>query len=224
MIDGGGWIRYCTWEHSARLKELYARRCRMEEPEMDCAAQAADLLTPHVSAGDTLLDAGCGSGYFFHSLRARQIPVEYYGIDAAPSLIQIGRRYLPAFGLPPERLQVIRIEDLDGQVDHVLCMNVLSNIDNYHRPLERLLRCARKVIILRESCKAEGEYGYVRDTCLDPGHDLKVYVNAYPIGAVMDFIRSCGFRVRQVTDRRTQGRMELVAGHPHYWTFLVGEK
>ena len=35
---------------------------------MTCHAQAAELLAPHVAPGDTLLDASCGSGYFFHSL------------------------------------------------------------------------------------------------------------------------------------------------------------
>ena len=122
---------------------------------MTCAAQAAELLAPHVSPGDTLLDAGCGSGYFFHSMRKRNIPVGYYGIDAAPSLIQIGQEILPAYGLTADRLRVMRIEDLDAEVDHIICMNVLSNIDNYHRPLERLLHCARKTLILRESLKEQ---------------------------------------------------------------------
>jgi SAM-dependent methyltransferase len=224
VIGAGGWVRYSIWEHSTRVRELYARRCRGEEPEMTCAAQAAELLAPHVAPGDTLLDAGCGSGYFYHSLRARGIPVEYFGIDAAPSLVEIGRRLLPAHGLPPERLRVLRIEDLDGAVDHVVCMNVLSNIDNYHRPLERLLHCARKSLILRESCKDGTEYRYVVDRYLDPGCDLRVYVNAYDTRELMAFVESCGFRVRRVEDRHTGGRVEMVIDYPHYWTFFVAER
>ena len=46
--------------------------------------------------------------------RARGIAVEYYGIDAASSLIAIGQRELVAHGLPVERLRALRIEDLDG--------------------------------------------------------------------------------------------------------------
>ena len=132
------------------MQELYRRRCRQEEDEMTAHAQAAELLAPFVSAGDVLLDAGCGSGYFFHSVASRDMALTYFGIDAAPSLIEIGRDEMPAFGLPAERLKAIRIEDLDGSVDHVVCLNVLSNIDNYHRPLERLLAMARKSVILRE--------------------------------------------------------------------------
>jgi ubiquinone/menaquinone biosynthesis C-methylase UbiE len=224
MIRDDGWLRYCIWEHSATVKELYARRCRLEEEEMTCAAQAAELLTPHVRPGDTVLDVGCGSGYFFHSLRRRGIPAEYFGIDAAPSLVAIGREHLPAYGLPADNLRVLRIEDLDGEADHVVCMNVLSNIDNYHRPLERILRCARKTAVIRESCAAETKYTYVRDEYLDPGCDLKVHVNTYAAAEFAGLIEANGFRVRQVTDRRTQGRPELVIGHPHYWTFFVAER
>lgn len=224
MIGKEGWLKYCIWEHSTTVKELYTRRCQLLAEEMTCAAQAAELLAPYVTPGDTLLDAGCGSGYFYHSLTSRHIPVEYYGIDAAPSLIAIGRSILPAYGLHPERLQVIRIEDLDAEVEHVICMNVLSNLDNYHRPLERLLYAARKTVILRESCKETGETAYVLDKYLDPGHPLKVYVNAYPLQEWLAFIETYGFQVRQVEDRRSQGKPEMVIDYPHYWTFFVATR
>lgn len=224
MISDTGWLKYCIWEHSAAVKDLYSRRCRLEEEEMTCAAQAAELLQPYVSPGDTLLDVGCGSGYFYHSLRKRRIPVQYFGIDAAPSLIEIGRKYLPAYGLPAENLRVMRIEDLDGEVEHVLCMNVLSNIDNYHRPLERILRCARKTAIVRESCKDNTDYAYVSDNFLDAGCDLKVYVNTYGTQEIMNFMEYYGYSVRNIVDRRTQDCPESVIGHPHYWKFFVAER
>jgi SAM-dependent methyltransferase len=219
-IRNDGWQRHCIWEHSATIHELYSRRARDESEEMDYAAQAAELLAPLAAPGDSLLDAGCGSGYFFHSLKRRAIKLDYHGIDAAPSLIAIGQRELPAHGLPADRLRVRRIEDVDGAVDHVLCMNVLSNLDNYHRPLERLLQMARKSLILRESAKDGAQYSYVRDPYLDAEVDLKVHVNAYDAGELEAFIASYGFRVERITDRRTGGRPELVIGHPHWWTFF----
>jgi ubiquinone/menaquinone biosynthesis C-methylase UbiE len=224
VINNNGWSKYCIWEHSKTVRDLYARRCRLEEEEMTCAAQAADLLTPYVAPGDSLLDVGCGSGYFFHSLRKRGLQVEYYGIDAAPSLIEMGQKYMPAYGLPPENLHVMRIEDLDGDADHVICMNVLSNIDNYHQPLERILNVARKTVILRESCKEEGSYLYVKDEYLDKENELKVYVNAYPLKEFMDFITSYGFKVDLITDRRTGGKTEMIIGYPHHWKFFIARK
>jgi hypothetical protein len=131
---------------------------------------------------------------------------------------------LPTFGLPAERLLQLRIEDLRGEVDHVICLNVLSNIDNYHRPLERLLTMARKSIILRESLTDGSRYQYVVDTYLDDGADLKVHVNHYDSREVVEFIRSYGFDVDNIIDRWTGGAPELVIDYEHYWTFLVGDK
>lgn len=222
MIRTDGWSRFNIWEHSPTVRELYARRARREAEEMTCAAQAAELLAEVASPGDTLLDVGCGAGYFFHSMAARGVPVEYYGVDATTAFIDIGRRIMPAFGLPAERLVVGRIEDLDGAVDHVVCMNVLSNMDNFHRPFERMLRLARKSVILRESLKVGASYRYVVDNYLDAPEPLRVHVNTYDRAEVRAFAESFGFDVREIVDRRTGGEPELVIDHPHYWTFLVG--
>ena len=224
MITADGWTKYWTWEHSATLRELYTRRCRDEAEETTCSAQAAELLQPHVRPGDELLDVGCGSGWFYHSLRRRGIDVEYYGIDASPLLIELGRAHLPAFGLPADRLTVMRIEDMDGVADHTVCVNVLSNLDNYHRPLERILRSTRRVAVFRESCAATASYRYVPDTYLDPGTELKVHVNTYPIDEWTSFIESYGFDVEVHTDRRTGGDPELVIGYPHHWKFFVATR
>jgi ubiquinone/menaquinone biosynthesis C-methylase UbiE len=224
MIRGNAYGAWSIWEHSAVVRELYAARADDTVDEMDCAAQAADLLAPMVSAGDTLLDAGCGSGYFFHSLRRRGIDIEYFGVDASASLIALGRERLPAFGLEPGRLSVIRLEDLDGEVDHVVCMNVLSNIDNYHRPLERLLSMARKSVIIRESTKRGAEYQYVVDRQLDLDVELRVHVNHYDQDELTAFMDSYGFEVEPVIDQRTGGRPEMVIGHQHHWTFFVARR
>jgi len=220
IIRIDGFVRHSTWDHSESIARLYRARARDEAEEMTCAAQAVELLAPRVAEGDCLLDAGCGSGYFFHSLKRRAVDVAYWGIDASPRLIEIGRSELGRFGLPPERLQVLRIEDFCGEVDHVLCMNVLSNIDNYHRPLERLLRAARKTLVLRESATSGARYAWVRDEYLDPGVDLGVYVNAYDVEELTRFIEGYGFEVERIADRRSGDGPENVIGHPHWWTFF----
>lgn len=224
MIRADGWARHNIWEHSEKLRQLYARRCAKEEPEMTCHAQAAELLAPLVAAGDTLLDVGCGSGYFYHSLKDRGLPVEYFGIDASPALLGIGRSILPAFGLSADRLLELRIEDLSACVDHVVCINVLSNLDNYHRPLERLLKAAKKSLILRESLASPASCLYVRDRFLDTGVDLSVHVNSYDPAELLAFIAAHGFEARLVTDRRCGGKPELVIGYPHHWQFVVARK
>jgi SAM-dependent methyltransferase len=223
-ISHDGWSTYNIWEHSHATRDLYLRRARDEAEEMTCASQAAELLSEIARPGDALLDVGCGSGYFYHSLRRRGLALDYHGIDATAAFIEIGRRELKAFGLSPDRLDVLRIEDFVGMADHILCMNVLSNLDSFHRPLERLLHASGTSLILRESIKDGADRRYVRDEFLDPGLALNVYVNAYDRSEIVDFIAARGFAVREVTDRRTNGKPEMVIGHPHHWIFLVATR
>jgi ubiquinone/menaquinone biosynthesis C-methylase UbiE len=221
MIRLDGWHRFNIWEHSAAVRALYEQRARREAEEMTCAAQAAELLRPLVSKGDTLLDIGCGSGYFFHSLARRGIPAEYHGLDASPSLIALGQSILPGHGLPKERLLVGRIEDLNAQVDHIVCMNVLSNIDNFHRPLERMLRSARKSVVLRESIRDAAEERYVIDKYLEADEPLRVHVNTYARADIAALAHELGFDAQFIADERARGQAELVIDYPHYWTFVL---
>lgn len=224
MIRTGGWERFSVWEHSAALRELYARRARDEEPEMTCAAQAAELLMPLVTPGDTLLDVGCGAGHFVHSLRKREIDVQYFGIDASRTFIEIGREALAPFGIESRQLEAMRIEDLDADVDHIVCLNVLTNLDNFHRPLERLLTCARKSVILRESLGEVANTQYVTDRFLDDDAGVKVHVNTYPRKEMFDFISEHGFVATEYVDQRCGGKAELVIGYPHHWSFVVARR
>ena len=186
---------------------------------MTAHRQAVRLLAPEVTAGDSLLDVGCGSGYLFHALTDEELPVEYHGIDSAPSLLDIGRTWLPGYGLPPDRLIDMRIEDLSAEVDHVVCVNVLSNVDNFHRPLERMLLAARKTVILRESMADFGQYSYVEDRFLDAEAPMKVYVNTYRMDEIGAFMESYGFDTQFEQDDYTKGEPQLVIGHPHHWAF-----
>lgn len=216
--------KYNIWEHSAQVRELYSRRAKGQN-EMDAAAQAAEILAPFIQPGQTLLDAGCGSGYYYWSFLHRGLRVEYYGIDYSPSLIDIGQKFLPLAGLPPERLRVMAIEDLEETYDIVLCFNALSWCPDFRQPLDRLCHAARKYLLIRDNLSTRTIYRWETDGYLDAGYNhLKAYWNIYAENEVTDFISSHGFEVTPIIDRRTNGQMELVVGKPYYWKLLLGRR
>jgi ubiquinone/menaquinone biosynthesis C-methylase UbiE len=214
------------WANDRQTLDLYRRRCRRLAEEMTCAAQAATLLQTRVTPGETLLDAGCGGGYYYWSFSDRGIPVEYYGIDYTPEMIDLARTEMcRQTGLSPDRFMLGGIEHLDSEFDNVICFNVLTNNPHYGVGLERLLACARKRILLRESLGDCLAVRFTPDPYLDPDkRHIRVYHNTYPLAEVKRFMEENGFAVTQVRDERSGDGVEMVVDIPHYWKVLIGER
>ena len=214
------------WANDRNTFELYRRRVHEQVEEMTCAAQAAEIFADKVQQGETLLDAGCGGGYYFWSFQKRKVDVQYFGLDYSPNMIELAREELcPKSGLDPEQFQLGEIEHLDIVFDNVICFNVLTNSPHYAAPLERLLKAANKRLLLRESMGEELVVRYSPDPYLDEGkRHINVYHNTYPLSEVKSFMEKFGFRVTPIKDARTQDGTELVCDIPHTWRILLAER
>jgi len=193
---------------------------------MTCAAQAAEILAERITPGETLLDAGCGGGYYYWSFLNRGVKVEYYGLDYTPEMIGLAREEMGArAGLAPDRFILGAIENLDREFDNILCFNVLTNSPHYALPLERLLRCAGRRIFIRESLGDALAIRYTPDPYLDEDkRHIRVYHNTYPIDEVQAFMEEFGFSVTRIRDRHSRDGVEVVVGIPHHWRILLGER
>ena len=193
---------------------------------MTCAAQAAEILSQAIFPGETLLDAGCGGGYYYWSFLKREIPVEYYGLDFTPCMINLAAEEMcEKTGLTLNRFMLGGIENLETVFDNIICFNVLTNSPHYALPLERILRCARKRVVIRESMGSELIVRYTPDPYLDEDkRHIRVYHNQYPLPEVKSFMESFGFKVSQVKDERTSDGVEMVCDIPHKWRILLAER
>ena len=214
------------WANDRHTWELYRRRVRREVEEMTCAAQAAEILRPRMAPGESLLDVGCGGGYYLWSFRDRGVAADWWGLDYTPEMIQLAREEMaPAAGLDPERFMLGSIEQLEGAWDNILCFNVLTNSQHYAQPLERLLACTRKRILLRESMGEDLVVRYTPDPYLDEGkRHIRVYHNTYPLHEVRALMEESGFEVTQIRDERSDDGVEMVVDIPHTWRILLGER
>ena len=214
------------WENDQNTFHLYRKRCRQETVEMTCAAQAAEILKSKIKQGESLLDAGCGGGYYFWSFFNRSIPVKYYGMDFTQKMIELARKEIcKKAKIPENRFILNSIEHLDKEYDNILCFNVLTNSPHYALPLEQLLKKTKKKLLLRESLSDSLIIRYTPDPYLDPGkRHIRVYHNTYPLTEVVSFISECGFRTEIINDKRTKNRMEMVVDIPHYWKIILAER
>ena len=225
MLDAANPI-WNPWANDSQTLELYRRRCRQEAEEMTCAAQVAEILAGKVTPGETLLDAGCGGGHYYWSFVKRGVDVEYHGLDYTPAMIELARTELcPQAGLAPDRFVLGSIENLDREFDNVVCFNVLTNNLHYGLPLERLLLCTKKRIVIRESLADKLVIRYTPDPYLDESRRyIRVYHNTYPIQEVISFMEEHGFHVTRIMDWRSQDGVEMVVDIPHQWRILLGER
>ncbi|MDR0356706.1 MAG: class I SAM-dependent methyltransferase [Deltaproteobacteria bacterium] len=221
--------RLNIWEHSLSLRELCRRRALDLEPEMDCAAQGAELLAPLVrqmAFAPKLLDVGCGGGHFLHSLKRRGLEVDYYGLDSSPSLIETAQKAFAEQNLDPARLMLGDVSHLCDFSCHLAVMiNVLSFNPDFRAPLERLAETGAKALLIRDNFGEGTIIRWETDGFLDPGYNhLKGYWNQWSRKEVGDFLRRRGYKTSFIEDARTKGGLELVVEKPYYWSWLLAEK
>jgi Iap family predicted aminopeptidase len=106
-----------------------------------------------------------------------------------------------------------------------LCFHVLSTSPHYAHLLDRMLACAKKRLLLRESLAETPGWTYLPDPYLDEDkRHIQVYHNTYPIREVEAFMEARGFKVTRIPDRRTNDGMERVCDVPQYWKILLAER
>ncbi|MDR1578448.1 MAG: class I SAM-dependent methyltransferase [Deltaproteobacteria bacterium] len=228
------------WEHAQGLLELVYARGLDQVPEMDAAAQGAELLAPFIGqpvfGGDPenqlvltrprLLDVGCGGAHFYHSLKKRGLLVDYFGLDSSHKMVGRARKAFEVLGLDPQRILLGAVEDLwERRFELAVVINVLTFCPDFREPLDRLVDAGVKALVIRDNFGPTTTIRWEPDGYLDEGFNhLKGYWNQWGKDEVSLFFQSRGFRTEFVLDRRTQGQVEMVVDKPYHWSWLVASR
>jgi trans-aconitate methyltransferase len=198
-----------------------------EAPEMDSAAQAADILASlALPKGTPLLDGGCAAGHFIHSLKKRQLGLAYQGLDYSPSFIEMGKGAFLGLSLDPGSLSLGSLDDLaDVGCEVAVLLNVLSFNPDFRRILDRVREAGARTILVRDNFGEQTSILWERDGFLDPGFNhLKGYWNRWGRADVEGFLGGLGYAVSWIEDRRTKGQVEMVVGKPYTWGFFLAQR
>ena len=105
------------------------------------ALEIADRLATVANAGETWLDAGCGSGVL--TIQMLEMGLEVCAVDASEEMIKEAKKTFEAAG---DKLQLNVVDSIetmnfqDQQFDGILCSSVLEYVDNPKGCLDELHR------------------------------------------------------------------------------------
>lgn len=105
-----------------------------------------DALDPLVSEGTTLLEVGCGGGYYSEIMAHRYPTLVYRGLDLSPAMIEVAREHYPqtefvvgsAYDLPYA----------DSSIDIVMDGVALIHMPDWRLALTQYARVARSHVVL----------------------------------------------------------------------------
>jgi 2-polyprenyl-3-methyl-5-hydroxy-6-metoxy-1,4-benzoquinol methylase len=108
----------------------------------------AKIIMQEVEGGDSLIDVGSSLGYFcFEAARRRAQPV--VGLDFDEENVRKSRLLAQIKNEQVDfRFGDIDAHDIEGQFDHVLCLNVLHHLANPILGLDRLVAATKRRLVL----------------------------------------------------------------------------
>jgi ubiquinone/menaquinone biosynthesis C-methylase UbiE len=131
-----------------RARDLAGRLERRAKAEDEVAARDTYLGLLNISAGERVLDVGCGSGAVTREI-ARRVGAggRAVGLDPSPALLAVAHDLAQEIGLG-DRMEfhegdALRLPFSDRPFDAVVCVTVLSHVPNGEAAVPELVRVLR---------------------------------------------------------------------------------
>jgi ubiquinone/menaquinone biosynthesis C-methylase UbiE len=145
--------------------------------------QIADLIVDVIGRQAEVFEVGCGSGMIYEYLKGRMI---YHCGDVSESFRKLAKERYPE--LDPMYVDIHQLPFGDMELPNVININVLQHLPYYEKPVQELIRVARKKVLIVT-------WGTGKDRKRDRLGKRKVftdifYDNCYNISKLVGFCRS----------------------------------
>ena len=145
--------RMCIEEYTTNEKnaEIYYKRAVGELPEMESSKALANLISPYINSGETILDVGCGCGHYFRSLKSKiSCEFVYCGVDPYEILINNAKRaWKNQLNVYFQLGNIYSLPFEENSFDYIICNNVFLHLPEIKNPLEQLIKTAKNKIFIR---------------------------------------------------------------------------
>ena len=164
--------------YDPKYYEAFEKRCRGLLPEMESSKSVAKLIK-RLSAGKevSLLDAGCGMGHYYVSLKKRVKMSRYEGCDVTRPYVDRANEIWREEPISFRQAQIGELPYRRKNFDLVMCNNVLLHIPPPVFPaVKDLMRVSRKLTVIRTPL-ADRTYFVKELRNFDPAVEKKRKVN-----------------------------------------------
>ena len=128
----------------ARYYDEWARTydATLADWEYEAPDRAAELSTPHLSAGAAILDVGCGTGLVSEALR-KHGDFHLHGIDISAASLELAQKRGTYENLVCHDLQNLPLPVGDKAYDAAMVIGVLTYVEDVEALFRDLCRCVR---------------------------------------------------------------------------------
>ena len=141
------------WKIWNKKKKVEARtfdRTKEKLPEMESSKQLLKILKPIYKKNFKIMDVGCASGHYYHSIKKLNSKVEYLGIDATREYINFAKKYFKKNkSVNFKNLSIYNLKKTNLKSDIVYCCNLILHLPEIKEALKNLIRASKKYVIIR---------------------------------------------------------------------------
>jgi len=178
-----------VFDRDAAINDGYVYTTAQRLSSRLATRKLSDLILGAVDfGGKTVLDIGCGDGYFTERYWDEGHPERIVGVDPAPAAVKVAQERRPDAGRTFMVGDGHRLPWRDGSFDLALIQGVLHHDDRPVETIREAFRLAGEVLILEPHDSNMGlreignAYRYHRET----------HERSYPTGGLLRWVRECG--------------------------------